>query len=352
MRNSRSCPCLCYFLSLTALGLCIGLVLVSLLPEKHMGVGLPIAINTWPFTNATATAWNAVYRRNLSAIDAVELGCSVCEREQCDLTVGYGGSPDEDGETTLDAFIMDGVTMNVGAVGALRGVKSAISVARRVLEHTQHSILVGELATQFALQMGFQVENLTTPQSREMWQSWRTNSCQPNYWMGVEPDPRQQCGPYQPLSSTSDRFSQAEYSHDTISMVAIDRHGHVAVGTSSNGANHKIPGRVGDAPLVGAGGYADGTVGAAACTGDGDVMMRFLPSFLAVEEMRRGSSPEDAAKTAISRIAQYYPTFSGAIIAVNIRGEYAASCHGLDNFPYSVHSPLHPSGVVLRVPCV
>uniref|UniRef100_A0A1B6G619 N(4)-(beta-N-acetylglucosaminyl)-L-asparaginase n=1 Tax=Cuerna arida TaxID=1464854 RepID=A0A1B6G619_9HEMI len=358
MRSSASCNCVCYFLSLVGLGfLCVAVVNIfifeTLLTDGSTRRGLPLAINTWPFTNATATAWDAVYRQNLSAIDAVELGCSVCEREQCDFTVGYGGSPDEDGETTLDAFIMDGVTMNIGAVGALRGIKSAISVARRVLENTRHSILVGELATQFALQMGFHKENLTTAQSQQMWKNWQSNRCQPNYWTDVEPDPSQQCGPYHPLPSVKTITNdQIKYSHDTISMVALDRQGRVAVGTSSNGANHKIPGRVGDAPLVGAGGYADGTVGAAACTGDGDVMMRFLPSFLAVEEMRHGSSPEEAAKIAISRIAKYYPTFSGAIITVNIQGDYAASCHGLDSFPYSVHNPQYPSGVVLRTSCI
>lgn len=119
---------------------------------------------------------------NLSAIDALVEGCSVCEREQCDGTVGYGGSPDENGETTLDAMIMDGNTMNVGAVAALRDVKDAIAVARHVLENTKHTLLVGEQATDFAVMMGFQRESLQTERSREMWQQWKNNHCQPNFW--------------------------------------------------------------------------------------------------------------------------------------------------------------------------
>lgn len=105
------------------------------------------------------------------------------EEEQCDRTVGFGGSPDENGETTLDAMIMDGKTFNVGAVACLRRIKPAISVARKVLEHTSHSILAGELATQFAVEMGFKEESLTTPESKKMWLDWRNQNCQPNFWM-------------------------------------------------------------------------------------------------------------------------------------------------------------------------
>ncbi|XP_023951071.2 N(4)-(Beta-N-acetylglucosaminyl)-L-asparaginase [Bicyclus anynana] len=301
----------------------------------------PIVITTWNFVNSTITAWNVLKQGGYS-LDAIEKGTSICEEQQCDGTVGYGGSPDEDGETTLDALIMDGRTMNVGAVAALRRVKSAASVARRVLEHTKHSILVGELATKFAVQMGFHEETLTTSISKRMWLKWYyKDHCQPNFWMNVSPDPSKFCGPYR----TTDDFTHKNYdwlpltkidrfNHDTIGMVAIDNKGDIAAGTSTNGAKFKIPGRVGDSPIPGSGAYADNTVGGATATGDGDVMLRFLPSFLAVEEMRRGASPTEAARTAINRIATHYPNFMGAVIAMNMDGAYGAACHGLGDVPF------------------
>lgn len=319
---------------------------------------LPLVVNTWYFTNATAKAWDVLHTKQLSPLDAVEAGCTECEVLQCDTTVGYGGSPDENGETTLDAYIMDGGTMNVGAVAALRRVKSAAKVARKVLEHTEHSILGGELATQFAVSMGFTEESLTTNESKQMWNDWKKNNCQPNYWAYVEPDPKSNCGPYKPVPVTKSFSRERELrnidsrNHDTISMIAIDAGGKIAVGTSSNGARYKIPGRIGDAPIVGAGAYADNEVGAAVCTGDGDVMMRFLPSFLAVEEMRRGATPSQAGETAIRRIMKHYRTFSGAIIVASAKGEYAATCHGLKSFPYSLCNPTLGCMRMPEVPCV
>jgi len=107
----------------------------------------------------------------------------VCEREQCDTTVGYGGSPDENGETTLDAMIMDGKTMNIGAVAALREIKDAISVAKHVLYNTKHTLIVGDQATNFAVSMGFKRESLSTTESQEIWQNWKNRNCQPNFWL-------------------------------------------------------------------------------------------------------------------------------------------------------------------------
>ncbi|KAK9876636.1 hypothetical protein WA026_014015 [Henosepilachna vigintioctopunctata] len=275
-----------------------------------------------------------------SAKDAVTNGCTVCEFEQCDFTVGFGGSPDEKGETTLDAMIFDGTEMNMGAVGGLRRIKNAAQVAKDVLEHTEHSILVGDLATKFAKELGYVEESLSTEYSQSIFAKWKTSTCQPNFWKDVTPDPRKNCGPYEKLSNNdidNDRWIYFDkHNHDTIGMVAIDESGNIVAGTSSNGATHKIPGRMGDAPIAGAGAYADSVVGGAVATGDGDVMMRFLPSFLAVEEMRRGRSPNEAAGIAISRIAEKFPNFSGALIAVNKRGEYGAACNGIETFPYCV----------------
>ncbi|KAL6260844.1 hypothetical protein P5V15_008369 [Pogonomyrmex californicus] len=302
----------------------------------------PVIVITWDYKSATEKAWDVIYNQKRSALDAIEEGCSLCEEQRCRTTVGFGGSPDECGETTLDAIIMDGVAMDVGGVGGLRNVKNAISVARKVLEHTKHSLLGGDLATDFAEKMGFKKESLQTEESKKMWTDWKENKCQPNFWKNVVPDPETSCGPYHASDIKDDEsmLVGSEENHDTISILAIDSQGRTAAGTSTNGAKHKIPGRIGDSPIAGAGAYADQEVGAAAGTGDGDIMMRFLPSFLAVEEMRYGAPPTIAAKKAISRIAQHYPNFFGGVIALNIKGEYGAACNGMAKFPYYVANPI------------
>lgn len=314
---------------------------------------IPVVVNTWGFTDATQKAWTVLTGENGTALDAVEQGCLQCEIDQCDGTVGFGGSPDESGETTLDALIIDGPSYTMGAVGDLRRVKQAISVARKVMEHSTHTLLVGEQATKFALSMGFQEVSLTTNHSKQMWIDWREAHCQPNYWKNVLPDPKTSCGPYRPaLATESCDVSHASASnHDTIGMVAVDARGRLSAGTSTNGMNHKIPGRVGDSPVPGAGAYADQEVGGAAGTGDGDVLLRFLPSYQAVENMRRGASPTDACRDALHRIVRHHPQFVGAVVAVNVNGAYGAACHGIADFPFCVANPTYGTVVVKRVNC-
>ncbi|XP_046411593.1 N(4)-(Beta-N-acetylglucosaminyl)-L-asparaginase-like [Neodiprion fabricii] len=320
----------------------------------------PLVVTTWDYWNATDKAWNILYTKKRSSLDAIEIACSLCEQLQCRTTVGFGGSPDEMGETTLDAMIMDGVKMDVGAVGGLRRIKNAISVARKVLDHTEHTLLSGKLATDFAVKMGFIEEDLQTPESKNMWLKWKANNCQPNFWKNVSPDPKHYCGPYKLTPNEIGSSSQPkksnkaidESNHDTIGMIAIDINGNIAAGTSTNGAKNKIPGRIGDSPIPGAGSYADQEVGAAAGTGDGDVMMRFLPSFLAVEEMRRGAAPSHAAETAVRRIAQHYPKFVGGVIALNKDGAYGAACNGMEKFPFYASNPLLGEPTLNHVRCI
>lgn len=171
---------------------------------------------------------------------------------QCDGTVGYGGSPDENGETYLDAMIMDGTTKNAGAVGHLRNIRNAITVAKFVMLYTEHTFLVGPRATEFAVQMGLTREDSETPASRQKWQTWRNNKCQPNFWTPfVSPSPRSSCGPYSPTTHNEINFKYApkeryeianELSHDTIGMVVVDDEKNIIAGTSTNGASFKIPG--------------------------------------------------------------------------------------------------------------
>ncbi|CAI6349391.1 unnamed protein product [Macrosiphum euphorbiae] len=313
----------------------------------------PMVISTWAFTNATAKSWS-VLNMTGTAIDAVVAGCTVCELEQCDGTVGYGGSPDENGETSLDALIIDGATMNMGAVGHMKRIKSASKVARLVMENTKHTLLVGDEATQFAIQMGFKETNLSTVESLNLWKQWKSNYCQPNFWTNVNPDPKKYCGPYKPnliKNSKPEPNLVDTKNHDTIGIIAIDHKGNIAAGTSTNGAKFKIPGRVGDSPIPGSGAYAMNTFGAAAATGDGDILMRFLPSFHAVQAMKNGHKPTKAAQLAIDTISNYYPDFSGAVIAVNKYGDYGAACHGFDRFPYSIANPEHNKVSLLYITC-
>lgn len=320
---------------------------------EKLNSSIPVVVNTWAFTDANQNAF-AKLSDGGSALDAVEVGCSTCEKMQCDGTVGYGGSPDENGETTLDALIMDGKTMNVGAVGALRNVKNAVSVARRILDYTEHSFLVGSQATEFAVAMGFKEESLSTPHSKSMWKTWKTKNCQPNFWTRVSPNPKSTCGPYHPShdSFNDKNYSKTYLNHDTIGMIAIDKYGNIATATSTNGASYKIPGRVGDSPIIGSGGYAENGIGGAAATGDGDILMRFLPSFKAVDGLKRGLSPEAAAVEALNTISKYYPKYFGAVVVVSQRGEVGAACHGIPRFPYSVIRNNQTKTEIFEVDCV
>ncbi|XP_072041007.1 N(4)-(Beta-N-acetylglucosaminyl)-L-asparaginase-like [Amphiura filiformis] len=319
---------------------------------------LPLVINTWAFTNATQKAWEVISSGDGSVLDAVEQGCSVCEVEQCDGTVGYGGSPDETGESTLDAMIMDGVTHDVGSVAQLRRIKSAISVARAVMMYTKHTLLVGESATNFAIEMGFHNESLSTNSSIEKYKKWKAKDCQPNFRQNVLPE--KHCGPYHPSNLKEKQAGKQqqrvnmnvdEHNHDTIGMIVIDEDGNVAGGTSTNGASHKVPGRVGDSPITGSGAYVDNDIGGAAATGDGDVMMRFLPSYQAVENLRQGMSPTKACEDVLARIVKKYPTFSGALVAATNKGLYGGACHGFSSFHYSLQMPSLKSVKVVEVNC-
>lgn len=296
---------------------------------------LPFVINTWggAFTSATDAAYLSLLS-NSSAIDAVQTGCTTCEDEQCDGSVGYGGSPDENCETTLDAMIMDGGSMKSGSVAALRRVKNAIGVARAVLEYTTHTMLAGDLATEFALEMGFEEEDLATEDSRAVCEEWKEGKCQPNYRLNVKPDAEGSCGPYEPGPLGQGVLEKKQNGHDTISQIAIHRDGTMAAGTTTNGARHKVPGRVGDGPITGSGSYVDSDVGGCGATGDGDIMMRFLPCYQAVENLRNGMSPTEAAEDAVRRMTKKYPDVSSGLVVVDNKGNHGGAASGW-TFTYS-----------------
>ncbi|KAK7940974.1 uncharacterized protein PG986_013361 [Apiospora aurea] len=313
-----------------------------------------MAINTWggPFTIATDAAYKSLLTSSVTSGSSGR--CAACEAAQCDGSVGFGGSPDERCETTLDALLMDGATLKTGAVAALRRVRDAVGVARAVLDHTSHSLLAGDQATAFAVENGFVEEEggLGTADSARACREWRERDrCQPNYRLDVSPDPKTACGPYSPASGASDgeetkksslhrdqengkvdsagpKNERYQASHDTISMIALDGAGGMAAGTSTNGASHKVPGRVGDGPIAGSGSYVDGEVGGCGATGDGDIMMRFLPCYQAVESMRRGLTPGEAAEDAVRRMTRRYPGVATGLVVVNAKGEHAGAASG------------------------
>ncbi len=271
----------------------------------------PVILTSWEFgPGANEQGWPILAAGGL-AIDAVETAINHVELLPDEFWVGYGGVFNEVGETTLDAMIMWGPTHDVGAVGCLKRVKRAVSVARKVMEETQHTLIVGDDATRFATRMGFQETSLSNETSIRAWEEWQAKGQPSDAW---EPEPIG--GGDKPAG------------HDTVGTMAVDAHGNVCVGCSTNGRLQKIPGRVGDSPIAGAGAYCDNDVGAAIATGNGDVMMRFLPTYHTVELMRAGASPSEAARSAMDRILGKGYHFDGGIIALAKDGRHGAAKAG------------------------
>jgi N4-(beta-N-acetylglucosaminyl)-L-asparaginase len=324
----------------------------------------PLVINTWPFVSATEAAWAALEAGG-SRLDAVERGCATCEAEQCDGSVGFGSVPDSTGEVTLDALIMDGPSHDAGAVACLRGVREAVSVARSVMTHTAHTMLVGEKASQFARMMGFEQwqGRSETTDSLSAYLNWQNSDCQPNFFRGLDGG-NTSCPPYPapavdraempPLRQPRAQFglgqgNRGNNDHDTIGMIALDADGEIALATSTNGANHKIAGRVGDTPVIGSGGYLENEIGAAVGTGDGDILMRFSPAARAVWAMGAGMSPTEACEAALRPIGATFPDFCGALVCADKAGGVGAAVWGC-GFSYSWRRPGMEHAEVVSVP--
>lgn len=371
-------------LTAVAVALGLGLTVASdgpAQPAPDRFEPLPVVVATW-FPSATQRAYDRL-AAGFTALDAVELGCTLCEDEQCDGTVGYGGSPDESGETTLDALIMDGETHRVGAVTYLRRIRHAIAAARLVMAHTQHTVLSGDGATNFSVQMGLPLQDLHTNESLWIQGNFTKNDCQPNYWQA--PFNTSGCGPFTPVPTPSYtpaytpvpvvhadgraghavqrapsaprappqrsvRHGAGPREHDTVGMCALDLGGRMAAGGSSNGATHKIPGRVSDISLVGAGSYVDRDAGCAGATGDGDVTMRFLPAYQAVEFMRGGMHPQAACENAVRRIMAYFGAdFHLGLVCMDRLGRIGAAGQGW-TFTYAIASGANATARVVAVP--
>lgn len=274
-------------------------------PPRFTDAVLPVAIATWGNNvKATAAAWEVLTNAGY-ALDAVETGIRIPEADPQDTSVGYGGFPDRDGRVTLDACIMD-EKGNAGSVCFLEDIMHPISVAKRVMQKTPHVMLAGAGALQFALEEGFTKENLLTATAKEALNNWLIKS------------------EYKPIINIE--------RHDTIGLLALDQQTRLAGGCSTSGQAFKMRGRVGDSPVIGAGLFVDGAVGAASCSGLGELTLKTLGCFLLVEEMRRGAGPQKAAEIAIRRIVEKYPAQTEVaqigFIALDVNGQVGA---------YSIH---------------
>src|ERR1700748_405890 len=277
----------------------------------NMANNFPIVISTWNFgVAANKEAWKTLSTGG-RALDAVEAGVKIPEADMKNHTVGRAGYPDRDGHVTLDACIMDELG-NCGSVAAMENIAHPISVARLVMEKTPHIMLVGEGATQFAVEQGFKKEDLLTPESEKAWKEWLKTA------------------KYAPVMNIENQqhMQGSKYNHDTIGMLAIDAQGNISGACTTSGMAFKMHGRVGDSPIIGAGLYVDNEVGGATSTGVGEEVIRNVGSFLVVELMRRGYHPEDACKTAVERIIKKKPETAKNIqvgfLAINKKGEYGA----------------------------
>src|SRR5687767_2489112 len=226
-------------------------------------------------------------------LDAVIAGVNIVERDPEDTSVGFGGLPNADGIVQLDSCCMHGSKKRAGGVASLEGVRTPSLVAKAVMDHTDHHLLVGQGAQVFARQMGFTIEaDLNTPRSRQLWLEWKRRIDPLHY---LDPAKRGDAGLEATRRMVAEGLIDAEHFYGTINCNGVSPKGQLAGVTTTSGLAWKIPGRVGDSPILGAGLYVDGEVGAAGSTGRGEANLFNLCSFLIVENMRRGLTPKDAS---------------------------------------------------------
>jgi len=287
----------------------LGLSLIGSLSFKFVGklfnhkpnYKTGLVISTWENEKANAAAWRKI-EMGATALDAVEAGARVPEADIEDTSVGYGGRPDREGDVTLDACIMDDKG-NAGSVCFVQNIKHPISLARKVMEETPHVILAGKGAERFAKEIGFKKEKLITKESKKALKKWKLEK----------------------------RFSpeiNAEL-HDTIGILAMDKKGNISGACTTSGLAFKMQGRVGDSPIIGAGLFVDNEIGGAVATGMGEAVLKSLGSFLVVELMRQGNSPQEACKEAVMRIVnkqENYKDIQVGFLAINKAGEVGSFC--------------------------
>ena len=261
----------------------------------------PIAICTWGFVEANAKAGQAL-SKNISALDSAIEGVAVEEENIKNTTVGKGGSPDRDGNVTLDACVMDS-NGDCGAVLCVENITNVAKLAKKVMQDTPHVMLAGQGAEEFAYTQGFKKEELLTEASKKAWEKWKETS------------------KYKPIINIEN--------HDTIGMLTIDKDGNMAGVCTTSGLAYKMKGRIGDSPIIGSGLFIDNEIGGAVATGMGEEVVKTVGSFLIVELMRQGKTPQEACEEAISRIiskGNRYKDFQIAYLAMNKAGDVGSYC--------------------------
>jgi N4-(beta-N-acetylglucosaminyl)-L-asparaginase len=286
--------------------------------------------------------------RGADPLDAIVAGVQIVELNPHDQSVGLAGLPNEDGVVQLDASCMHGPTKRAGAVGCLEDIATAAAVAKAVMDRTDHIMLVGEGAKRFALEMGFKPQNLLTEESRDAWLRWKSKLNPSDNWLDpIDPPPGARPSTNGSRRPSPDDFdltgvhvyydaAGVPYTYGTINMNAVTASGDIASVTTTSGLSWKIPGRVGDSPIIGAGQYCDNEVGAAGSTGRGEANIKVCGAFLAVEFMRQGMAPQAALMKVMERVIAMTekrllndkgrPYFQLQYYAVNKKGEYAGAC--------------------------
>jgi len=267
----------------------------------------PVAIATWNNREALEAAWNVLVGGGY-ALDAVEAGVHVPEADPDDRSVGLGGHPDRDGRVTLDSCIMD-ERHRCGSVAAIEDILHPVSVARKVMEETPHVMLVGDGARQFALEQGFELTNLLTEDSEREWREWiATHNYRPA------------------INNHRPDLMPVQDNHDTCGMIAIDSVGRLSGACTTSGWAYKLRGRVGDSPIIGAGLFVDGEIGAATATGHGEEMIRMAAAHTIVERMRAGLAPQEACQQAVEHLRRITPSDPTAIqaglLALDEKGDF------------------------------
>jgi len=274
----------------------------------------------------------AMITEGKDVLDALIAGVNIVELDPADTSVGYGGLPNAEGVVQLDASCMHGPRRRAGAVACIEGVRTPSLVAQKVMDYTDHHLIVGQDATRFARGMGFKIEDdLNTERSRNLWLEWKRRTDPLHY---LDPIKREAALREVDRQMMAEGLIDPNHFYGTINCNGVSAKGEVCGVTTTSGLSWKIPGRVGDSPIIGAGLYVDNEVGAAGSTGRGEANIYSLASFLIVDEMRRGKSPKDAGMEALRRIkanqiekrllnARGEPNFNINFYILNARGEYA-----------------------------
>jgi len=249
-----------------------------------------------------------ILKKGGDPLEAVIAGVNIVEDDPDDMSVGYGGLPNEDGVVELDASVMYGPTHSSGAVASIQHIKNPSKIARLVMERTTHCLLVGKGALKFALAHGFKKEDLLTDKAREAWVRWKETLSDKDNWLPAE------------IKKLPEALQPAMMTHGTINCIALDAQGRLAGVTTTSGLSWKIPGRVGDSPIIGAGLYVDNAIGAAGSTGLGEANIRTCASFQIVNFMGQGLSPEQACLKTLEKISEKARLWPRALNLVNAEG--------------------------------